>query len=380
MEMSLSLCLFFVLLIFASRSFVCNLWRWREHFSNVSYELINVCSLLSVAHYSRRLYSMRDKEDESYMTFSSRFFPVCDDRCLFGCCQTLCVGLSALQLKYVVENGKMGSCHSPLFGYGRASCIVFVIVRLLGEPIASLVSQRWHGEHRNSWRHNNVSIFVLSFKWTFNKWLLLSFRLSIPMRLIPSGRECRENECMCVARYREGWIKKVNFERESIHSVSEWKANSNGLSAWTIEERVLISSANTFWRWIESFEYLYFCRIESNLVETAYTFAWNSLLLFPWERMSGNTDDTERDDVVAVTEGAPSDATESQERSRVESHKRTSMAEIETLSAEELAAYEHRDVVAEWHVPLHGKFHKIEFEHGTTSGRRVLWVDKRVRR
>lgn len=48
------------------------------------------------------------------------------------------------------------------------------------------------------------------------------------------------------------------------------------------------------------------------------------------------------------------------------------------LTAEERAAYEKREVVAEWHVPLRGRIHKIEFEHGTTSGRRVLWVDKRV--
>lgn len=48
------------------------------------------------------------------------------------------------------------------------------------------------------------------------------------------------------------------------------------------------------------------------------------------------------------------------------------------ISAEERAAYEKREVLAEWHVPLRGKIHKIEFEHGTTSGRRVLWVDRRV--
>lgn len=41
-------------------------------------------------------------------------------------------------------------------------------------------------------------------------------------------------------------------------------------------------------------------------------------------------------------------------------------------------SYEKRDVVAEWHVPSHGKLHKIEFEHGTTSGKRVLWIDGQV--
>lgn len=41
-------------------------------------------------------------------------------------------------------------------------------------------------------------------------------------------------------------------------------------------------------------------------------------------------------------------------------------------------AYEKREIVAEWRVPLRGKLHKIEFEHGTTSGRRILWIDEKV--
>lgn len=40
--------------------------------------------------------------------------------------------------------------------------------------------------------------------------------------------------------------------------------------------------------------------------------------------------------------------------------------------------YEKREIVAEWRVPLAGKLHKIEFEHGTTSGKRVIWVDEKV--
>lgn len=44
-----------------------------------------------------------------------------------------------------------------------------------------------------------------------------------------------------------------------------------------------------------------------------------------------------------------------------------------------LAAYENRDVVAEWHVPIRGKLHQLEFEHGTTSGKRILWVNGQVR-
>lgn len=37
-----------------------------------------------------------------------------------------------------------------------------------------------------------------------------------------------------------------------------------------------------------------------------------------------------------------------------------------------------KEVVAQWRVPLHGKLYNIEFEHGTTSGKRVIWVDGKV--
>ncbi|CCD67208.1 Fas apoptotic inhibitory molecule 1 [Caenorhabditis elegans] len=33
------------------------------------------------------------------------------------------------------------------------------------------------------------------------------------------------------------------------------------------------------------------------------------------------------------------------------------------------------DVVATWNVPLHAQVHKIEFEHGTTTGKRVIRID-----
>lgn len=50
-----------------------------------------------------------------------------------------------------------------------------------------------------------------------------------------------------------------------------------------------------------------------------------------------------------------------------------------TTSAEDAAtAYENRDVVAEWQVPVRGKLHQLEFEHGTTSGKRILWVNGQV--
>lgn len=37
-----------------------------------------------------------------------------------------------------------------------------------------------------------------------------------------------------------------------------------------------------------------------------------------------------------------------------------------------------REIAAEWQVPIQGKLHKVELEHGTTSGRRILWVDDKV--
>uniref|UniRef100_A0A182N9P0 Fas apoptotic inhibitory molecule n=1 Tax=Anopheles dirus TaxID=7168 RepID=A0A182N9P0_9DIPT len=37
---------------------------------------------------------------------------------------------------------------------------------------------------------------------------------------------------------------------------------------------------------------------------------------------------------------------------------------------------QHREVVARWRVPMYGKVYEIEFEHGTASGKRVLWIDK----
>ncbi|XP_055312772.1 fas apoptotic inhibitory molecule 1 [Sitodiplosis mosellana] len=48
-----------------------------------------------------------------------------------------------------------------------------------------------------------------------------------------------------------------------------------------------------------------------------------------------------------------------------------------TLASDEPNAYETREVAAEWQVPVRGKLHKIEFEHGTTSGRRILWIDEK---
>ena len=37
--------------------------------------------------------------------------------------------------------------------------------------------------------------------------------------------------------------------------------------------------------------------------------------------------------------------------------------------------YERRILAAEWRVPIKGKLYRIEFEHGTTSGKRVIWIN-----
>lgn len=33
------------------------------------------------------------------------------------------------------------------------------------------------------------------------------------------------------------------------------------------------------------------------------------------------------------------------------------------------------DVVARWVIPIRGKLYDIEFEHGTMSGKRVIWIN-----
>ena len=36
------------------------------------------------------------------------------------------------------------------------------------------------------------------------------------------------------------------------------------------------------------------------------------------------------------------------------------------------------DLVAYWEVRLSDGVHKIGFEHGTTTGKRIIWVDEKV--
>uniref|UniRef100_A0A182LU01 Fas apoptotic inhibitory molecule 1 n=1 Tax=Anopheles culicifacies TaxID=139723 RepID=A0A182LU01_9DIPT len=50
------------------------------------------------------------------------------------------------------------------------------------------------------------------------------------------------------------------------------------------------------------------------------------------------------------------------------------LSNIPTLGGKDTAQL--REVVARWRVPMYGKVYEIEFEHGTASGKRVLWIDK----
>lgn len=57
----------------------------------------------------------------------------------------------------------------------------------------------------------------------------------------------------------------------------------------------------------------------------------------------------------------------------------TAITTSDASTDDAVASYENRDVVAEWQVPVRGKLHQLEFEHGTTSGKRILWVNGQVR-
>lgn len=37
-----------------------------------------------------------------------------------------------------------------------------------------------------------------------------------------------------------------------------------------------------------------------------------------------------------------------------------------------------KEIIAEWRIPIKGRLHKIDFEHGTASGKRVLWINDKV--
>lgn len=54
-------------------------------------------------------------------------------------------------------------------------------------------------------------------------------------------------------------------------------------------------------------------------------------------------------------------------------------ADLHLDTKQELDAKESKkDITAEWRIPIKGRLHKIEFEHGTASGKRVLWINDKV--
>lgn len=56
----------------------------------------------------------------------------------------------------------------------------------------------------------------------------------------------------------------------------------------------------------------------------------------------------------------------------------STIPEENTTMMEHTEAPVKRHIIAEWQVPIRGKLYNIEFEHGTTSGKRVLLVDGKV--
>lgn len=59
----------------------------------------------------------------------------------------------------------------------------------------------------------------------------------------------------------------------------------------------------------------------------------------------------------------------------------TSEAPTSTNSSADIlpnVPYHKENIVAEWHVPLKGQIYRVEFEHGTTTGKRVIWVNQIV--
>lgn len=55
------------------------------------------------------------------------------------------------------------------------------------------------------------------------------------------------------------------------------------------------------------------------------------------------------------------------------------LEDLNLESKQELISKEiKRDITAEWRIPIQGKLYKIEFEHGTASGKRVLHINDKV--
>ncbi|CAP39057.2 Protein CBG22476 [Caenorhabditis briggsae] len=59
-------------------------------------------------------------------------------------------------------------------------------------------------------------------------------------------------------------------------------------------------------------------------------------------------------------------------------HETVTLSSSATAAASSDAVMPDGDCVATWNVPLHAKVHRIEFEHGTTTGKRVIRVDGKL--
>lgn len=90
-------------------------------------------------------------------------------------------------------------------------------------------------------------------------------------------------------------------------------------------------------------------------------------------------DDNDKDVDGNASVASPTPTNDASSPTEIQNTAITTSNDAPTDDAIALAAYENRDVVAEWQVPVRGKLHNLEFEHGTTSGKRILWMNGQVR-
>lgn len=152
---------------------------------------------------------------------------------------------------------------------------------------------------------------------------------------------------------------------------------------------------NWFWIWINNAYRLSNDCIHSRWLNKNYclaavwrwTMSWLTEHLFGAKNSNGaNAEVVEHEPIdQVVAEGNPAPPTPKETITTVANATAPTDGVADVLSAPTMQlqldsdhSYEKREIVAEWRVPLRGKLHKIEFEHGTTSGRRVLWIDEKV--
>lgn len=89
------------------------------------------------------------------------------------------------------------------------------------------------------------------------------------------------------------------------------------------------------------------------------------------EDSTNNEHKAENETVIEGAEGASASVNdikplESQTETNADDHLGTDLA------------YDKKNIVAQWAVPMKGQLYKVEFEHGTTTGKRVIWVNQKV--